>query len=419
MVAPLSGGKRFLILAYHYPPSGAIGAKRPAQFAKYLSRMGYPVEVLTASRQDQPAEGVTYVPDPANPLRKGRLAGMSHMLLRKFFFPFEDSVVWSWSLYRTAQRIIRESPENWVVLSTFPPISTHLAALRLRRKYPIRWAADFRDPLADAPSRRFALEEAHFRFLSRRLSAATDRRIERSIARWAHLMIANTDVVADHWRQSYPELASKITHIWNGFDPEQRLQAEPIPPRPYRLMAHVGGLYHGRHPGLLLESLDRLLTSGGLNPGSFRLKLHGETEQGGIIDHTILDRLKAVGCVEVAPWTDSIHEAQKVSTQADYLLLVDWKEGLQVPSKIFDYIRIGRPILALTAKDSPSARILKDSGIPYLILAPETPPAVVDKELLKFLQLPSDPAASSRWFNEQFNAERRVGTLVRLLALQP
>jgi hypothetical protein len=419
MVAPLSGGKRFLILAYHYPPSGAIGAKRPAQFAKYLSRMGYPVEVLTASRQDRPAEGVTYVPDPANPLRKGSLAGISHMLLRKFFFPFEDSVVWSWNLYRAAQRIIRESPENWMVLSTFPPISTHLAALRLRKRYPIRWAADFRDPLADAPTRRVALQEGQISFLTRCLSAATDRQIERSIARRADLMIANTDVVSGYWRQRYPELASKITHIWNGFDPEQRIQAEPIPPRPYRLMAHVGGLYHGRHPGLLLESVDRLLASGALTPGSFRLRLHGETERGGIIDPNILDRLTGAGCVELTPWTDSIDEAQKVSTQADYLLLVDWKEGLQVPSKIFDYIRIGRPVLALTAKDSPSARILKDSGIPHLILAPDTPPAVADQELFTFLQLPSDPAPPSRWFNEQFNAERRVGTLVRLLAHQP
>jgi glycosyltransferase involved in cell wall biosynthesis len=417
MAAPLSGGMSFLILAYHYPPSGAIGARRPAQFVKYLSRMGYRVEVLTASRQDQPAAGVTYVPDPADPLRKGSLAGMTHMLLRKFFFPFEDSVVWSWNLYRAAEKIIRESPEDWVVLSTFPPISTHLAALRLRKRYPIRWAADFRDPLAHAPSRGFALQESPF--LVRRLSPATDERIERSIAHRADLMIANTDIVADHWRHRYPRQASKITHIWNGFDPEQRLQAEPIPPRPYRLMAHVGNLYHGRHPGLILESLERLLASGRLRPGSFRLKLLGAIEQGGIIDPHILVRLTGVGCVEVAPWTDSRHEAQKVSAQADYLLLVDWEEGQQVPAKIFEYICIGRPILALTAKDSPSARILKNSGIPHLILAPDTPLAVADEEFLKFLQLPSDPAPPSRWFDEQFNAERRVATLVRLLTVQP
>ncbi len=404
--------RNFVFLAYHYPPSQAIGARRPAHFAKYLRRFGYRVEVITTSPQKESVPGVHSVADPATPLRKRSPSGITHMVLRKFLFPFEDSVICAPNLYRAAEEIIRDRPEEWFLFSTFPPISTHLAALQLKRKYPLFWIADFRDPYAQAPSRRTALES--FPHLQR-ISPAVDQWIENRIVRHADLMLANTDVVADLWRSRYPQAEGRIAHLWNGFDADQHVGPEPSPPRPYRLMAHTGGMYHGRNPRLILESLDRLVANGRLDPATFRLLFIGQLNYDSIPDKPVFDRLRQAGCVDATGWIESDEEVRRISSQSDFHLLVDWKEGQQVPSKIFEYVRVGRPILALTSANSPSARILGQSGVPHLVLPEDTPADAADERVAQFLQLPSDPVEPSPWFFDQFDAGRRVQTLLRWL----
>jgi hypothetical protein len=400
----------FLFLAFHYPPSQAIGARRPFHFVKYLRRLGHRVEVVTTTPQPVAVAGVHYVPDPASPLRKTSLAGIAHMTLRKFFFPFEDSVICSYNMYRRAEAILRDSPREWSVFSTFPPVSTHLAALRLRQKYPVRWIADFRDPYAQAPTRRNALRELPHHFCH--FSPAVDQCIENRIVRWADLLLANTDVVAGVWRERYPQAAHKIAHLWNGFDEDETIQAEPIPPRAFQVMSHTGGMYHGRNPGLILDSLTRLIDRGLLDPARFRLRFIGEMNYDSIPDQAVFDGLVDKGCVEATGQIPS----KEILWNSDFHLLLDWKEGLQVPAKLFEYIRVGRPVLAITSQDSPSARILRQSGTPHLILSDGTPPAEVDERFLAFLRMSTDPVAPNSWFQEQFDGSRRVSAFLELLA---
>jgi glycosyltransferase involved in cell wall biosynthesis len=399
---------KLLILTYHYPPSSAAGAVRPFHFAKYLGRQGFDVRVLTASVQPAAEPGVVYVRDPASPLVKRSLIGITHMTIRKFLLPFEDSVVWAWPLLQTAERIIAKAPSEWSVLSTFPPVSTHLAAFRLREKYPIRWIADFRDPLAGSPSRRAVADVAG------PLSPRVDVFLERMIARHADLLIANTDIVADIWRRKYPRFADKVHPIWNGFDPEEQPEVAPIPARPYKVLLHAGNVYQGRHPGALLDSLDRLIAGGRLDPASLRVQFVGGIVAGTIPNQDVFQRLIELGCVETTG-SVSKREAQRLAAQADYLLLIDLNDGLQLPSKLFDYIRIGRPVFALTGNNSPAARILTRSGIPSTLIYPDTSPAAIDEEILRFLHLPTDPVAATAWFDENFSAERRTRQLVQLL----
>ena len=401
--------RKLLLFAYYYPPSAAAGALRPFHFAKYLRREGFDVRVITAVKPSGSAPEVVHVPDPAVPLVKRSLVGMTHMLIRRLFLPFEDSVVWAWPAYRAAERILRAEPGGWSVISTFPPVSTHLAALWLRRRYPIRWIADFRDPLAGSPTRK-AVEH-----LAGPLSPKVDALLEKWIFRRAGAVIANTDVAAGHWRRRYPEADHKIHHIWNGFDAEEAGAPRAIPPRPYKVLLHAGTIYQGRHPGILLDALDHLISTNRLDPGRLRVRLLGDMVPGTIPNPEVLDRLVQAGCVEVVPSVGRA-EAARQTAEADSLLLIDLNDGLQLPSKVFEYVRIGRPVLALTGRGSPADRVLEGSRIPYSPIYPGTPVDGAAEAVLRFLTLPADPIPPSDWFIENFDARRRTAQLMALLA---
>ena len=102
----------------------------------------------------------------------------------------------------------------------------------------------------------------------------------------------------------------------------------------------------------------------------------------------------------------------------DYLLLLDINErnlDLQVPAKVFDYLRIGRPILAYTPNGSPLASLLGKTGMPHQIVYPDDPEPVRDEKLKALLCLSSQPLEPSPWFLEQFDARRQTQTLVEIL----
>src|SRR5207244_4364454 len=104
--------------------------------------------------------------------------------------------------------------------------------------------------------------------------------------------------------------------------------------------------------------------------------------------------------------------------ESDYLLLLDGNQqnvGYTVPAKIFEYIRVGRPILAVTSPESPVDRILDRSGVPFVCIYPHDSTSDVDLKLSGFFRLSNQPRPASAWFREQFDGERQAAQLGNIL----
>jgi hypothetical protein len=108
-------------------------------------------------------------------------------------------------------------------------------------------------------------------------------------------------------------------------------------------------------------------------------------------------------------------EADKITGGSDGLLLLQPQSTLQVPGKLFEYLQIGRPILAYLARESPSERILALSGVPYRCVYPDGSPSEQDRVVAEFLAMPKANDATSAWFEEHFNAEHQTATLYDLV----
>jgi hypothetical protein len=104
---------------------------------------------------------------------------------------------------------------------------------------------------------------------------------------------------------------------------------------------------------------------------------------------------------------------------SDYLLLLDWlagdSAGLQVPAKLYEYVRIGRPILACTTRNSAASRVLGLSGIPHEVLTPEDSQEQLEQKLLRFLSLSTEPRKITDGFAAAFAADKQAEHLSQLI----
>jgi glycosyltransferase involved in cell wall biosynthesis len=396
-----------LLIAYHFPPENVIGTARPYRFYKYLQRHGYKCHVITAADVSQlPEVSAERVADPFLESPGAGSGWHVERAVRKFLLPGTLGTQWALHAYRAGRRFLREHRGDQVIIfSTFPPLGTHLAAWRLSRSTGVPWIADYRDPLTGNPVT--AQLGKH--------TQAAYRWLDRTFVHSASEVIANTDAAQEALKSRFPDQAAKINLIWNGFDPEERLSPGVLPACPVRLLSHVGELYAGRNVAPLLESMARLIDHGRLSPGQFRVRLVGPAEASCLPSPEFTKAAETRGWLEIVSDQRPRSEAQQIARSSHTLLIVQPQSAVQVPAKVFEYLQIGRPILAYVPRNSSVERLLEPSGIPFRCIYPDDPPGLIDDKIVSFFQLDPTPAKPSAWFEETFNAEAQTVALAQLV----
>lgn len=395
-----------LFLAHNFPPENNIASARPYRFYKHLPRLGYGVQVITGSSQDEKLllENVVRASTDVRSSRRKVMRLLVRCMLRPFVA--ERNLRWGLASYQTGEQLLSQG-KICAIFSTSPPIVSNIVAGRLKARYGIPWIADFRDPIVGNPGR----ENSGIRGLR-------DMEVERWSFRHADALIANTDAALEMWKRKYPQYADKMHVIWNGFDRDDTISPMPLPLRGYRLLVHAGGMHIARHAEILLCSLQRLIQQGRLRPKTFRLRLVGPVQDGWARDPKLVAELVRLGCLEYDGNLIPKEDAKQAMATADSLILFDWlrRDGaVQVPAKLFDYIRIGRPVLAVTTRSSPAERLLSRSGIRYTSVYPEDPAEETDRKILHFLTLPVEPVVAHEWFWKEFEATGQTQRLAALL----
>ena len=395
---------RALILTYHYLPENVPSTLHPRYFKRYLPQLGYRVDVLCSSYSpfggydsDQPDAD----PDVCRtPLGADRDRMKSLHRWETFFghhLKFSD---WGrpWIPYAVEAGIRMMKDRQYdVLISCSPCFSAHRAALRIKQANPgLQWFAYLADPFVGNPFHRVNPPQQWL-----------NERLERKVFSTADFVVANTDAVEATWRERYPQFASKFFNLPNGFDFSEKAEALPFPAdRTVPVLLHAGGLYGGRFPKVLLESIDRLSKAGTLTERDIQVRLVGGIDPVAVNCPELLASMQARNFVFL-DGTVSRAEALRRTGEADYLLLVDLNEKnakFQVPSKLFDYLRIGRPILCYTPRGSETQSILKRAGVPATIIEVEATAEEADRALLQFLRLPSDPTPMTDWARRKFDA---------------
>jgi glycosyltransferase involved in cell wall biosynthesis len=260
---------------------------------------------------------------------------------------------------RALRDLLAEEPAD-LVLSVSPAFQAHEVVLHARAALRgARWFAWLHDPgahymqasgfVADRP----LLE----RWQYRRRAA-----IEQRVFLGADRMLVTTPELAGVYAAFLPELEAPLVTPC-GFDPAEFPSPSPHPRGQKLVIVHVGTIYQQRTPRPIVESLARLRARGRYAPGEVEMEFVGrlENEEGKQLG-SIIETLGMSDVVKFIPQVSQA-EALRIVRDADVGLVLAPGQPMQVPAKIFEYIGLRRPVLALS--DGATSALVRDTGIGY------------------------------------------------------
>jgi glycosyltransferase involved in cell wall biosynthesis len=400
-----------LFISYLFPPMGGGGVQRTLSFVEGLPAHGWRPTVICAgpdapywakdpSLKARVPKDVSVRRVPEGPL------GWSRTLIRRvlpgrlrkgfddrFLIP-DRAVPWLPTALAAAsrERLFRNFS---AIYTTGAPWTDHMVGLLSVPGTSLPWVADFRDPWtlsAGAPIPEATLP-IH-QWLERRVYANADR------------IIANTRTQQAELEEAFPVARGKTTHIPNGWR-DQDFPADLPEPDPDRLLlGYAGSLYPGYTARPLLERLERLQEE--LAP-PLTLRWVGKTKPW---DEVATSPIPAEQLGYLSQGQALRHMAE---CRAVFFFVPDrpHAEGW-VPQKLYVYLRLGRPILAV-GRDGEAMQILRDAKGPGLCLHPDDP----NEKLFAWLRrlaageldyLGYDPSVVARYDRRQTTA-----SLARLL----
>jgi glycosyltransferase involved in cell wall biosynthesis len=360
--------KRLLIVAFHFPPvRGSSGIQRTLKFSTYLRDHGWEPIVLTVAPHayeqvgnDQMAE----IPAGMAVHRAFALNAAKHLSVRGRFLRWTaqpDRWVswWPAAVWRGMQIIRRERPD--AIFSTSPIATAHLIGLTLRRLSGLPWIADCRDSITEPG------------YPPDALTWRTNRWLEAAMAKHCSRAVFTTPGTLQMYAERYPELpASRWSVIENGFDEENFRDAErgfvpkPVGAEEQVTLLHSGILYpQERDPRPFFEALRLLKADGSVGARNLRVVLRATGS-----DAQYRPQLAASGIddiVELAPPIAYRAALQEMLGTDGLLLFQASMCNHQIPAKLYEYFRAGRPILTLTDPIGNTAAALRAADARHIV----------------------------------------------------
>jgi glycosyltransferase involved in cell wall biosynthesis len=355
--------RRILMVAYHFPPlAGSSGIQRTLRFVQHLPAFGWQPIVLSAhprAYEKTSTDLLTDIPADVPVHRAFALDTARHLAIGgRYVAAMARPDRWaSWKVGAVWQgmRLIRQFKPD-IIWSTYPIATAHLIGAELSRRSGIPWVADFRDPMAQEG------------YPADPLTWKSFDAIERSAMQHAALNDFTTPGAARMYSERYPQSRSTIEVLENGYDEEvfaaaERAQSDRTPLNPGAVtLLHSGIVYPSeRDPTALFDALGRLHRAGRITPSRLRLRfraavhdelLHSLATANGVLDY--LDLRPAVG----------YREALQEMLRADALVVMQGSGcNEQIPAKIYEYLRAGRPILCLATPEGDTSLALHDAGV--------------------------------------------------------
>jgi glycosyltransferase involved in cell wall biosynthesis len=380
---------KILIIAHYFPPENnmaMIATLRPLSWAKYWSRAGHEICILTTSKKENQnlqsqlssnilgnvrIEGINYLlsrpnikSEPRINLDKQNKYPGIYTFLRKILINtrqligagslFYGSDLWIVPAIKEGLAIYKEWKFD-IIVSTFGPPASHIVASRLKQRLNVFWVADYRDLWND---RSFLSARFPFSFIEKKLE---------------HTTVKNADILTTVSRPLAKKLKKKfrkpVIVIANGFEyPDAIKVISQTTKTPKIQLAYTGNIYLKKQDlRLLFQAIELLIKAGISIQDKLEILFYGW-------DTANLNELIKQYCLEgIVSVKGFVAREMAISVQrnVDALVFLDWNDKNEdgvLTGKIFEYMFSGTPILGIGASlETVAGRLIKESGTGILL----------------------------------------------------
>lgn len=436
--------KKVLIISTHFAPDIHVGAKRVTKFAKYLPLYGWQPVILTKEVQYYHGIDETLNDDLPQGLAIHRVrewhpfgakgpgwkasvkdtgaggldkpANQRWLSYIKDLFDSACFYDYSWLLpaFFTGLRLLRQQ-EISLILSTSPNPDAHIVGLLLKTLTGVKWVCEFRDPwmgIATSYQPRSVVEREVSELLERLTLRKSD-----------HIVTVGEIMKQYFARLVGDDCNDKIGVIYNGYDKEDLVGLGDASKQDERfVIAYLGTWGHIRDPEFFLRALGSLLRKRRYLRERMRVNFIGEVK----FDVDLAIRIEQLISEEnlgmVVHRVPFVPRKQGLSYlyASDVLLLVigmpigrpdvpDW----MVTSKLFEYLSIRKPILALVPPDGEAARIIRETNAGEII-APTDVDRIEEKIYDMYKRFESGDLTSNPVGIEKFDRRIQTGMLAEV-----
>jgi glycosyltransferase involved in cell wall biosynthesis len=425
--------KQVLVVSFDFPPYRTSGVYRMTGLTRYLPQFGWQPTVLTirlaegdqdpklleklpevrvvrtrylrVSGWENPSASVVrglggLRPSPAatrQPRFDRYLRSLGELGRSTLYFP-DHTVGWIPFALAKAIQLHRDQPFD-VVYTTNPPRSAPVIGSLFKALSGVPWVLEFMDPWysPDRPLRR--------RF---------ENWLQVLMFRQANRVVVMTNGHAEELRHSYHVPDNRLAVVRNGFDEDDFNSNSPtetdlLAPG-YLHLSHFGTIYP-HHSGNFFPALAELVREHPDLKKRLRVNIIGYPDEEAQ-RYASGGELKDI--IRIHGYMEHHHALQAMHSSHCLLLFLGHRDfsRLAVSSKTYEYLRVGRPILALTYEGE--VKELVEEGKAGWVVQPNNTEAI--KEVLRMLLSGSRDDGPPRPARPEFVAQFRYDRLAAQLA---
>jgi glycosyltransferase involved in cell wall biosynthesis len=374
--------RKVLIISYYWPPAGGISVHRSLKFAKYLRKFGWEPVVYVPSNANYPyydegnlkdiPENLTISTRPIKEpfkifkILSGRgknesLNNIVHVRTRKqslidklgiwirgnLFIPDARSL-WIRPSVKYLSSYLKANPVD-AIFADGPPHTNNVIAMKLSKRYGIPYLADFQDPWTQV--------DYYELFPITRWADKKHKRLEQDVFNQA----SKITIASPSWKIDLEQIGAKnVEVLYWGFDEEDFADLKPIE-NPYFSIAHIGLMGFDRNPEVFFKVLGDLKEENQEFSKDLKIILAGQ------IDYSVKKSISECNLdinVEYHGIVDRIAALKMAKGCSLLLLLLNKAKNAKgrLPGKLYEYLRLRRPVIALGFKDSDAEEIIKKTG---------------------------------------------------------
>jgi FkbM family methyltransferase len=383
-VIKLENFKKVLVIAYYFPPLSGSGVQRTLKFVKNLRDFGWEPIVVTVGESNYPLKDKSLlleIPDDIEIIRIDDIKNLNNKTIEELLSLYDD-VINNKEIMSEFMNDLRKSKELLYQLAVTPdkaifwannvlknidykvdfneidliyttsgPYSDHLIGYQLKNRYFKPWIADFRDEWTNNPYATYHSDTIKYKM---------DFSMERTIVKNADKVITTTPIASENYRKTFDLKADKVVTITNGYDESDfaDLNLDCKSSNKFTII-HNGLLYLIRTPRTFLEAVSNLIQRRLIDKSKIKIVL---TED----EHEWISVIKEFDLEGVVQFTGYLSHRDSLiyASKANALLLIvgpGEKNKSVYPGKIFEYLRLKKPILALSPNGSLVENLINDT----------------------------------------------------------